>query len=123
MVNTKLYLVSQFILTSEATSYNFILADPLGTLPLKSQHSTEVLALSKWMTTPTPGIVQAKMNSVQLWCRNVTFQRLTQASFFLQPLQLLAWAVAQYLGKNAGHPFPCVNNVSTLPHDKPVPKV
>lgn len=84
MVNTKLYLVSQFILTSEATSYNFILADPLGTLPLKSQHSTEVLALSKWMTTPTPGIVQAKMNSVQLWCRNVTFQRLTQASFFLQ---------------------------------------
>lgn len=30
--------------------------------------------LSKWMTTPTPENVQAKMNSAQLWCRNGKFQ-------------------------------------------------
>lgn len=79
MVNTKLCLVSQFILISEATSYNFLLADPLGALPLKTQYFTEALLLSKWMTTATPGIVQVKMNSAQLRCRNGSFsQRLIQ---------------------------------------------
>lgn len=46
--------MSPFILISEAISYNFILADPLWTLPLKCQYSTEVLLLSK-RTMPTAG--------------------------------------------------------------------
>lgn len=90
MVNTKLYLLSQFILVSEATSYNFILTDPLGTLPLKTQYSTEVLLLSKWKTTATPRIVQVKINSAQLQCRNESFnQTLIQIWYWVKVLSFL----------------------------------